>query len=97
MNRDVMISYFPAENKPRELQRYRRNFTRLQRRTWKAQNCVWCKSTDGLELDHIISVIAGGTNVKANCQTLCKSCNLWKSIFIDKPFYLAKLAIQGGS
>lgn len=96
-HRDTMIASRLPLNKPRENQRYRRNFTRAQRRDWKDSSCAWCKSTKALELDHVISIAAGGINIRQNCQTLCRSCNVWKSVFIDRPFFLSQLAIRSGS
>lgn len=95
-NRDAMLALFPAEPKPREGQRYRKNFTPLQRRTWKADKCAWCPATDTLVLDHIVSVLDGGLNIRQNAQTLCQPCNIWKSIHVDRPAHLARLALQGG-
>lgn len=40
--------------------------------------CVYCGSSDDLTVDHLNPVSHGGTNVKENLQTLCRSCNSWK-------------------
>lgn len=72
------------------------NFTLQQRKDWKDDKCAWCGSTERLELDHIIPTMAGGGAYRENAQTLCKKCNIWKMSKVDRPFYLAKLAIQGG-
>ena len=37
--------------------------------------CVRCGSQERLEFDHIIPVIAGGSNTERNVQLLCESCN----------------------
>lgn len=37
--------------------------------------CVACRSTDNLEIDHIIPVSRGGTGDPSNLQTLCRPCN----------------------
>ena len=95
-NRDIMLSYLKRDPKPREEQRYRKNFTPFQRKTWKADKCSWCQSSDQLVLDHIIPVMDGGLNMKENAQTLCQPCNLWKSAYVDRPSHLARLALQGG-
>lgn len=75
--------------------RYRVCFTKVQRREWLSSKCAWCDTTDNLVLDHVIPVMAGGTNIKANAQTLCPDCNLWKMVFVDRPFYFATLGGQG--
>lgn len=37
--------------------------------------CVFCGSSDNLEIDHIHPVSKGGKNERGNYQTLCKPCN----------------------
>lgn len=95
-NRDVMLSYTVKLDKPREDQRYRKNFTPWQRREWKGEHCAWCQSTEELVLDHIVPVMDGGFNIRENAQTLCQPCNVWKMVYVDKPAHLARLALQGG-
>lgn len=41
--------------------------------------CVYCGSTDKLEIDHIIAVSKNGLSELSNLQVLCKSCNIKKS------------------
>ena len=77
--------------------RYRVQFTPMQRRDWKADQCLWCDSTEELALDHILPVMAGGTNIRENSQTLCRRCNMWKMRYIDKPLLLAILASKGAT
>ena len=91
LHRDEMIAKL-TKPKPRDLLRYRREFTPWQKVSWKGTACAWCNSTEGLELDHIIPIVAGGINIKGNSQTLCRKCNLWKMAYIDRPYYLATLA-----
>jgi 5-methylcytosine-specific restriction endonuclease McrA len=99
--RDVMIAQLPRGldhhygKEPTE-RRYRKEWTRLQRKEWTETQCVWCKSTERLTLDHIIPVMDGGLPEKTNAQTLCHPCNLWKSTFVDKPRLLARLGSKGG-
>lgn len=100
-NRDVMLAQLPrgldhSFHKEPELRRYRKNFTRLQRREWTGMECLWCRSTERITLDHIIPVCDGGTNVHCNAQTLCHPCNLWKLHYVDKPRYLAGLGSKAG-
>lgn len=45
--------------------------------------CVRCCSTDDLTIDHIVPVIAGGSNEPSNLQVLCRSCNSRKGAKIN--------------
>ena len=82
-------------NKLNEEPRYRLQFTPWQRQEWTAKQCAWCDATDDLVLDHIIPVMAGGTNRRANAQTLCRTCNLWKMRYVDRPLLLSMLDNKG--
>jgi 5-methylcytosine-specific restriction endonuclease McrA len=82
--------------KPIEELRYRRNFSDAQRREWREDKCRWCHSKDDLVLDHIIPVSCGGSNEKRNAQTLCRTCNLWKMAYVDRPLFLAGLDKKEG-
>jgi 5-methylcytosine-specific restriction endonuclease McrA len=44
--------------------------------------CVKCGSRERLEFDHIIPIIAGGSNTERNLQLLCESCNRSKGAMI---------------
>lgn len=77
--------------------RYRVQFTPMQRRDWADAACKWCDATEDLVLDHILPVMAGGTNRKSNAQTLCRRCNLWKVRYVDRPLLLAMLDAKGAN
>lgn len=96
LHRDKMIAAL-TKPKPRDKMRYRREFTPWQKSAWKAKSCLWCGAQDGLELDHIISIAAGGVNVQENSQTLCRKCNLWKMAYIDRPQFVAMLSSKAAS
>lgn len=96
LNREKMLASLPrGENshlhKMPELRRHRKQFSALQRREWKNKNCFYCESDKHLELDHIIPIFDGGTNDRANAQTLCRGCNLFKSHYVDRPRYFARV------
>lgn len=102
-NRDLWASRLPRGGdhhwkKLNKERRYRIQFTPFQRKNWKDSQCLWCDAIDpdDLVLDHIVSVMAGGKSIRENAQTLCRACNLWKMVFIDRPYYLAILGCQGG-
>lgn len=98
VNRDLMLANLAhlRRQKPLEELRYRRNFSEAQRREWLANECYWCKGTHTLVLDHIIPVSCGGLNERRNAQTLCRSCNLWKMAYVDRPLFLAGLGSKEG-
>lgn len=95
-NRDDMLARFAREPKPREEMRYRRIFTPFQKREWQGDKCAWCSATDELVLDHVIPIMCGGENERANAQTLCQPCNMWKMVHVDRPLFLAGLGKQRG-
>ena len=97
LHRDKMIAAITKPPKPREEMRYRKDFTPWQRKEWKSTECFWCKSTESLVLDHIIPIVAGGLNIRGNAQTLCQTCNLWKMVYVDRPYHLSKLASKAAS
>lgn len=45
--------------------------------------CVQCKSTENLEVDHIIPLARGGKHNEKNMQILCRSCNRKKNRSVD--------------
>lgn len=96
--RDFMLKSLAhlKNTRPREQQRYRFCFTPVQRRDWTEKECLWCKAKKDRVLDHIIPVSCGGMNERRNAQTLCRTCNLWKMVYIDKPMFLAGLGYKAG-
>jgi 5-methylcytosine-specific restriction endonuclease McrA len=41
--------------------------------------CVWCGATAELQLDHVIPICKGGSDLDVdNFQTLCRDCNALK-------------------
>ena len=60
-------------------------FSWRHRRDWLGTQCAHCGSTDRLQMDHIIPIIAGGKAVRENAQTLCFSCNTKKRMQSDIP------------
>lgn len=48
--------------------------------------CRWCGETEGLALDHILPVAAGGTDDPDNLQLLCGSCNSSKGDRVPSQF-----------
>ena len=42
--------------------------------------CVYCGSTEHIQVDHIVSVYKNGENSTDNLQTLCRSCNAGKAV-----------------
>ena len=101
INRDKRLAAVQAGGAKQRLNRseeprYRSNFTPYQRKEWKAGKCAYCDTTDGLVLDHIIPVMAGGTNDRTNAQTLCQPCNLWKMAHVDRALTIALLGSKSG-
>ena len=47
----------------------------IRRRVLSAGRCLFCGSTERLEVDHIKPVSKGGTNDLRNLQCLCAPCN----------------------
>ena len=76
--------------------RYKKNFTKTQKRDWTGTKCAWCGATDDLVLDHIIPVICGGDRVKTNARTLCQTCSRWKMRYVDNPLYYALVGAKRG-
>lgn len=37
--------------------------------------CRYCGTPERLTIDHIIPIVAGGSNQESNLQTLCEPCN----------------------
>lgn len=69
-------------------------FGHQHRRWWLKDKCEWCRTTEDLELDHIIPRFIGGQRTKSNAQTLCKPCNYWKHNHIDLPQWRAQQDAQ---
>lgn len=55
-------------------------------------SCMYCGSTERLELEHIIALAQGGLHTKQNCGVACKSCNSskgakdWLEWYMDKEY-----------
>lgn len=101
LNRDKMMAAvakaaLTQKMSQTEEPRHRKSFTPMQRREWGTGKCVWCESTENLNLDHIIPVMAGGSNQRTNAQTLCKPCNLWKMVYVDRAITFALLGSKSG-
>lgn len=69
-------------------------FTQWQKREWIEDKCAQCKSTEKLELDHLIPRFAGGKATKENSQTLCRTCNRKKFWTDDYPLYSSLLMLR---
>ena len=67
------LDYIPKE---KEFKRKKIRKT-LRDKILKRDNykCCFCNSTENLEIDHIIPVFQGGTNIESNLRVLCQSCN----------------------
>jgi 5-methylcytosine-specific restriction endonuclease McrA len=96
--RDKMIASLPnGEDNPmyRGNNRYLREFTPRQKREWTEKSCLWCGTTEDLQLDHIIPVWMQELRIRENAQTLCRRCNIMKRQFIETPMYHAFQAAKG--
>lgn len=56
--------------------------------------CVYCGSTENIEIEHRIPLSRGGTNFPANLVPACKSCNCSKGTKTEKEFK-QHLALKG--
>jgi len=68
------LRHFGRTGRPRVPARLRRAVLRAD-----GHACVFCGSTQRLELDHIRPWAHGGMTVMANLATLCHRCNMVKS------------------
>jgi hypothetical protein len=41
-------------------------------------SCAYCRTTERLEIDHIVALANGGANDDSNLQVLCRVCNARK-------------------
>ncbi len=48
--------------------------------------CIYCGSTDSLQIEHRIPLYRGGTNWPANLAPACKSCNCKKGTKTEKEY-----------
>lgn len=102
LHRDVMLANLPRGKdhhfaKLPVDRRHRKHFSPVQRREWTGTQCAYCGTSEKLELDHIVPIFDGGTNLKSNSQTLCRHCNVWKTTFVDLPRYFAAKSNEGAS
>ncbi len=49
--------------------------------------CIECGTTENLTIDHITPIIEGGLNIEKNMQTMCYSCNSYKSNRYKLPLF----------
>jgi hypothetical protein len=56
---------------------YQRHYQALMQRDGGA--CVYCRSTDNLCIDHMVTIVQGGTDDIDNLAIACKRCNSGKS------------------
>jgi hypothetical protein len=73
---------------------YRRHRTKVFERD--GHQCVYCGSTEDLELDHVVPVNRGGSNSIDNLATCCKTCNSRKRDMAPAKWF-AQLRRQGRS
>lgn len=63
---------YQRKNTAAKKERFRFNLAQKEK---KRGGCAWCKSTENLELHHMIPVAIGGTNDERNCVVLCRNCH----------------------
>ncbi|OGH88224.1 MAG: hypothetical protein A3J93_00385 [Candidatus Magasanikbacteria bacterium RIFOXYC2_FULL_42_28] len=56
----------------------------LQRDKFRCVLCGRDAKDDRLEIDHIVPVVAGGTNDIKNLRTLCAECNKGKMLLEER-------------
>ena len=70
-NRSFRVRFIQGKN--RKIGSYKTVRTVCDRDNWK---CVWCFSSENLELDHITASVRGGDNTIRNLRLLCKKCHI---------------------
>lgn len=96
---DCAVEHARAKNRARGSATQRGYDAKWQRISERARRmspfCAKCGATDDLTADHIVPRSAGGLNVLANVQVLCRRCNSRKANKYEPPTQLGLLDDTG--